>query len=437
VRITTKLEAAENRAAIHAPERGAEMHLRYGLNIGDQWRELERSAASKELIERIRDAGTALVRVFLGPYGKSGTGYWQECSAFFGAIHRTGAIPMIAFAGPQSWNDVNTARKFSKDCGEFVERSIDRWGQHTVASWFWSIGDEPNSSCACGGPTFEAYRDIYEMTAHEIWQRLGCTKERPRIGGPCVDGFQPFWFDWIWRFVEEVDDSLIGFVAWNQYGDWREPGTRSAPCDPEVFGKLLLSRTSEYWSRAEAVGMLLEGRNILNICTELNAHSNTDPAVSSRFNQGGFGAVYYGSSLIDLMRGGADGEFLWAGACVSGPYGALDAAGATTPAYMVKKLIARNIRFGDRILFPLDTNPEPELDAVVAFDATDRKVAVIVHRGRDPRTVELGCWPDFSGFSQVTFVSGSSGGPMRREALRNPLAFDGYEVALLHNQEDV
>jgi hypothetical protein len=411
------------------------MHLRYGLNIGDQWRDLARGAASEELMARIRDAGTALVRVFLDPAGKSGTDYWQECSAFFGAIQRVGATPMIAFPGPQSWTG-NTARKFSKDCGEFVERSIDRWGQQTVASWFWSIGDEPNSSCACGSLTFEAYREIYEMTAHDIRQRLGATKERPRIGGPCVDGFQPFWFDWIWRFVEEVDDSLIGFVAWNQYGDWREPGKRSAPSDPGVFEKLLLSRTSEYWSRAEAVGMLLEGRSILNICSELNAHSDTDPAVSGRFNQGLFGAVYYGSSLIDLMRGGADGEFLWAGACVSGPYGALDAAGAATPAYMAKKLIARNVRFGDRILFPLDQNPEPELDAVLAFRATGRKVAVIVHRGRDQRAFDLARWPEFAGFSQVEFVGSSSGGLIQREALRNPLAFDGYEVALLHNQED-
>jgi hypothetical protein len=436
--VRTAIESAstETRAATEAPERGANVHLRYGLNIGDQWRDLARDKVGEKLIARIRDAGTALVRVFLDPAGRPGMDYWQECSAFLGAIQRTGATPMIAFAGPQSWSDGDTARRFSKDCGEFVERSVGRWGQQTVASWFWSIGDEPNSPCAYGGLNFEAYRDIYELTAHEIRQRLGSTKERPQIGGPCVDGFQPFWFDWIWRFVEEVDDSLIGFVAWNRYGDWREPGKRSAPSDPEVFEKLLLSRTSEYWSRAEAVGMLLEGRSILNICSELNAHSDTDPAVSSRFNQGLFGAVYYGSSLIDLMRGGADGEFLW-GACVSGPYEALNAAGAATPAYMAKRLIARNVRFGDWILFPLDANPEPELDAVVAFDATDRKVAVIVHRGRDPRTFELGRWPELSGFSQVAFISGSSDGLMRRETLRNPLAFDGYEVALLHNQEDV
>jgi hypothetical protein len=413
------------------------MHLRYGLNIGDQWRELAKSAASKELVGRIRDAGTALVRVFLGPAGNLGADYWQDCSAFFSAVRRTRATPMIAFPGPPTWNDVSTARKFSKECGEFVERSIDRWGQQTVASWFWSIGDEPNSPHPPGGCNFSAYRDVYERTAYEIRQRLGSAKDRPRIGGPCADGFQPFWFDWIWRFVEEVDGSLIGFVTWNRYGDWRKPGRMSAPSNPEVFRKLLLSRTSEYWSRADAIGVLLEGRSILNICSELNAHSDTDPEVSSEFNQSLFGAVYYGSSLIELMRGGADGEFLWAGACVSGPYGAVSADGATTPTYMAKRLIARNVRFGDRILFPLDANPEPDLDAVVAFGACGRKVAVIVYRDSAPRAFELSRWPDFSGFSRVAFVSHISDGLMRCEELRNPLVLDGYEVALLHNQDDV
>src|SRR5262249_34566134 len=160
---------------------------------------------------------------------------------------------------------------------------------------------------------------------------------RPHIGGPFVDGFQPFWFDWIYRFVEEVDESLIGFVAWNCYGDWREPGTWSAPADIDVFDGLLLSRTPEYWSRAEAVGALLRGRDILNFCSELNAHSHYDPAISARLNQGAFGSVYYASALIELMRGHADGEFLFAGACDHGPYSALSPDGGTTPIYEAKK----------------------------------------------------------------------------------------------------
>ncbi len=413
------------------------MHLRYGLNIGDHWRDPACGPPREDLITRIRDAGTALVRVFPGISGKSPAEHWKEFAGFFDMIQRTGAAPMIAFPCPQPWNDAEAVQMFSKWCGEFVDRSVDRWGQRAVASWFWSIGDEPNSPWTNGGLTFEGYRDIYQTTAYAIRQRLGSPEGRPRIGGPCVDGFQPFWFDWIWRFAEEVDDSLIGFVAWNRYGDWREPGAWSAPTDPDVFERLLLSRTGEYWSRAEAVRALLEGRGILNLCTELNAHSHTNPAVSSRFNQGQFGAAYYGAALIDLMRGGADGEFLWAGACDDGPYGALDARGAPTPTYEAKKLIAQNVGFGDVISFPLDLDPDPDFDGVVASDEANRKVAVVVHLGPGARELELGRWPELSAFSQMTLVGGGDGGRVRTDVLQTRLAFDGYGVALLHNGRDV
>jgi hypothetical protein len=230
----------------------------------------------------------------------------------------------------------------------------------------------------------------------------------------------------------------MGFVAWNRYGDWREPGAWSAPTDPDVFERLLLSRTGEYWSRAEAVRALLEGRGILNLCTELNAHSHTNPAVSGRFNQGPFGAAYYGAALIDLMRGGADGELLWAGACDDGPYGALDARGGPTPTYEAKKLIAQNVRFGDVISFPLDLDPDPDFDGVVASDEAGRKIAVMVHLGPGTRELELGHWPELSAFSQVTLVGGGGdGGRVRTDALQTRLAFDGYGVALLHHGRDV
>jgi hypothetical protein len=61
----------------------------------------------------------------------------------------------------------------------------------------------------------------------------------------------------VWRFVEEVDDPRLDYRL-NRYGDW----TRAGHAVGTLIGSLreaLLSRTSEYWSRAEAVGMLLEG----------------------------------------------------------------------------------------------------------------------------------------------------------------------------------
>src|SRR5262249_49318926 len=275
VRAAVKSQDPQSPTASLEPANCARMHLRYGLNIGDHWREPAYALSREQLIRRIKDAGTALVRVFPGIGGASPARDWSECEGLFDVILRSGATPMIAFPCPQPWSDSDAVRIFSRQCCELVDRSIERFGRLEVASWFWSIGDEPNSPWTNGGLTFEGYRDIYQTTAQAILQRLGSRigGRPPRIGGPCVDGFQPFWFDWIWRFLEEVDDSLIGFVAWNRYGDWREPGTWSAPTDPEVFERLLLSRTGEYWSRAQAVGVLLVGRGILNLCAELNAHA--------------------------------------------------------------------------------------------------------------------------------------------------------------------
>ena len=181
--------------------------------------------------------------------------------------------------------------------------------------------------------TFENYRAIYESVAESILRWLGDAlgDAKPLIGGPAVDGFQPFWFDWIWRFVNEIDNALIGFVSWHRYGEWREPGEwRSAP-DPAAFQPLVMSRTSEYYSRARAVSRALRGRNILNVCGELNAHAHWDPAVSAFFNQGPFGAAYYASSLLQLVRGGADLELRSSGSDDGGPFGAVDGEAVPMP----------------------------------------------------------------------------------------------------------
>jgi hypothetical protein len=54
---------------------------------------------------------------------------------------------------------------------------------------------------------------------------------KPLIGGPAVEGFPNFWWDWPWRFVNEIDDALIGFVDWHRYADWRDAGENGAPQD--------------------------------------------------------------------------------------------------------------------------------------------------------------------------------------------------------------
>jgi hypothetical protein len=191
-----------------------------------------------------------------------------------------------------------------------------------------------------------------------------------------------------------------------------------------------LSRTAEYWSRAEAIRAVIGSRDILSICSELNAHAHPDPAVSSHLNRGMFGAAYYASSLIDLMRGGADGEFLWAGASADGPYAAIDEAGNTTPTYQAKKLIAGSIHHGDQLFFPFDADPAPGLDAVVATNGRQGGVAVLVRQEPDPCTVSLARWPHLHHFSRATILS-EAGGPIHTQPVTEALQLRGYAVALL------
>src|SRR5439155_22511569 len=150
---------------------------------------------------------------------------------------------------------------------------------------------------------------------------------KPLIGGPAVEGFQPFWWDWPWRFVNEIDNALIGFVDWHCYGDWREHGEQGAPLDGDVHRALMLSVTAEYEARARAIGSLISGRGMLNICGELNTHSHYWTHVRERFNYSVFSAAFYTSALLRLMRGGADAEMFWVGTEESGGYGMMNKHG--------------------------------------------------------------------------------------------------------------
>src|SRR5262252_8099233 len=98
---------------------GASMRLRYGLNLGDRWKEFACGPARDWFIERVRDAGTAMVRVFPDPSGHSPSGDWSDCVALLKAIQKAGATPMVAFACPDPQREPEAARKFRQDCREF------------------------------------------------------------------------------------------------------------------------------------------------------------------------------------------------------------------------------------------------------------------------------------------------------------------------------
>ncbi|HKA01467.1 MAG TPA: hypothetical protein VKE70_33375, partial [Candidatus Solibacter sp.] len=343
--------AVELRPASHCEEHpDARMKLRYGFNETLGWRPFALGPGREQIWARLRDVQTGIVRIFaFAQYTPDPATEWESFAAYVQAVLNAGAVPMVTFVNlPQPFHDPGSVVQVAGLCGSLVAKCVDLWGGDAVSDWAWSVGNKPNSAWITGAMTFDNYRRIYEEVAQAIRSRLDpfLAQRRPMIGGPSVDGFQPFWMDWIWRFVNEIDNSLIGFVAWNRYGDWRQPGDCGAPADELIFRRLLMSRTPEYERRAQSIARALKGRGLLNICSELNAHAHHEPSVSAPFNRTTFGAAYYGSALIHLMRGGADAEMLWTGTDDSSCYGAMDQHGWPTPVYHAKRLCAAHVRYG-------------------------------------------------------------------------------------------
>ena len=154
-----------------------------------------------------------------------------------------------------------------------VCRCIERWGGETVCEWYWCVWNEPNNTWITGGLlTFEHYRRIYEEVAQAVIKWLGpyLGGRRPLIGGPAIEGFTPGWWDWAWRFVNEIDNALIGFLDWHRYAEWRNLGQQGAPLNEATYRSLMASQALDYQFRARAIGQQTSGREILNICGELN-----------------------------------------------------------------------------------------------------------------------------------------------------------------------
>src|SRR5262249_5252633 len=123
---------------------------------------------------------------------------WNDYRAYLEAVLHAGAVPMLTVMKfDQPYDDPQSVKRLARSCRDVARRCIDTWGPQ-VASWYWCIGYEPNSAWSSAGFTFEHYRRIYEETADAIANAVQ-PRDKLRVGGPSVDGFQPFWIDWIWR----------------------------------------------------------------------------------------------------------------------------------------------------------------------------------------------------------------------------------------------
>ena len=426
------------------------MQLRYGFNEINGWWHFSRGEHSAEVRRRLRLMDTRIVRIFAfdqpvpDPFQN-----WHGFSIYVQGVLDAGAVPMITFARfNPPFDSADNIETFVARCREIMWGCLEQWGGDVVRDWFFCIWNEPNNLLVGGDLTYEQYRRIYLEVANGIMELLAphLDGRKARIGGPAIDGnHRSYWMDWIARLIHDVDDSLVGFVSWHRYGDWR-PAVPSQSLDLRMWGSpdspsgavfeaLLMGQTPSYGARAHGVARLLKGRDILNICGELNTISHHENYYTLGLNQNVFGAAFYASALIHLIRGGADAEMRWtATAHGDDAYGLLSMQGKPMPATLAKQIFAQHVRFGDWVRFPPSRPDFPEIDMLVAWHDDGRLSAVFVNTARRACALNAAEWDGgLGGCNEVLRIDTGTAERVVREPFDGTVRFDGYGVAIVTN----
>lgn len=436
------------------PDRPADVRrarLRYGFNEIDAWWHIALGEHRQAIRRHVRRMGTEVVRIFVfdkpvpDPIRE-----WRNFAAYVQAILATGAVPMVTFAKFHPPYDERNLRIFCARCTDIVWGCLEQWGAHAVRDWYWCIWNEPNNAGIGGELTFDQYRRIYERAARGIHGLLAphIGEKKARIGGPAVDSFQPFWLDWIARLVNEVDDALVGFVSWHRYGDWRPvvpsatlsfdlKGAPEAPIGA-AYEAMLMAQTPGYEACARTVARVLARRDIMNVCGEHNAIVHHDNRFVGGLNQNAFGAAYYVSTLIHLLRGGADLEMRWTATANDDAYGVLTMSGEPTAACLAKELFVHHVRHGDHVRFPAPRAEFANVDALVAWSHSGRRRSgLFVHTARECQRLTVEDWdPELRGCHTLWRLDASTGQRVVRERFDGTVHLEGYGVAVLTNTDD-
>jgi hypothetical protein len=410
------------------------MQMLYGVNQADACQAFAVGEFSERIQQNLRDIDSRIIRLFLYDKGAPDPSTeWPIFVSYVEAVLKIGAHPMITFAKMHKpVSDLAAVQEFADRSADVVRRCIEQWGGDVVRDWYWCVWNEPNNEWISGPVTFAEYRHIYEEIAHRCVSLLRpyLRGRKPLIGGPAVEGFQPFWLDWVWRFLNEIDNDLIGFVDWHCYGDWREDGENNAPADAAAHRRLLMGLIGEYGTRARTIGALLKGRDMLNICGELNCHSHYTQPVRERFNYSVFAAAFYTSALLQLMRNGVDAEMYWVGTEEQGGYGMMNKHGDPWPAFYAKQLCAQYVRWGDTIWFPTGESGNGSIDAVVAGGAGGRRSVLVVHQKEGAASYDLGqLVPGIAGLQTVLKIDDGSPNRIVSTNYDGQLHFEGFGVA--------
>jgi hypothetical protein len=378
---------------------------------------------------------------------------WHFFASVLQAVLDVGAKPMITFAKfHPPFENPRYLRKFVDRCTEVVWGCLEQWGGEEVKDWYWCIWNEPNNPDVGGDVSYKSYRHIYETVAPAVLELLEphLGGRKAMIGGPAIDGTQrPYWMDWIAQLVADVDDRLLGFVNWHMYADWR-PAVPSetmrvklwdGPDSPNgnVFEALLMAQTPQYEARARGIARLLAGRDIRNFCGELNAVAHHDNAFTLGLNQNAFGAAYYASALIHLIRGGAELEMRWTATskrwdAVDDAYGLMSIDGTPTPACLGKQLFCQHVRFGDLVQFCPHRCEAPEIDAILAWNDDGRRSGVFVNTSRTRHDIIVADWDEtLEGSTTVLRLDSGTGSRIVRERFTGTAHIDGYGIAVVTN----
>jgi hypothetical protein len=425
------------------------MRLRYGFNEIYGWWDMSRGPHSARIQRRLRRMGTKVIRVFVfGQPVPDPMRDWYSFAGYLQGVLDVGAKPMVTFAKfHPPYDDPRNVDEFVARCSEIVWGCIEQWGGAEVKDWYWCVWNEPNNKIIGGDLTFSQYRRIYVAVAAAVLQLLKphLGGRKALIGGPAIDGtHRAYWMDWIARLAAEVDDHLVAFASWHKYGDWR-PAVPSATLDLEMWGSpdaptgaafetLLMAQTPDYEARARGVGRLLDGRDILNVCGELNTMSHHEQYYTLGLNQNAFGGAYYASALIHLLRGGADLEMRWTATAHDDAYGLISKTGEAMPAGLAKELFAQHVRYGDWIRFPGSRVHHPDVEAVVASDDAGRRSGVLVNTSNRPRALNVGDLDkDLLASREVLRVDVETGNKIVREPFDGTVRLGGYGVAVVTN----
>jgi hypothetical protein len=415
------------------------MKLRYGVNQADQCWDFAIGPQRERIWARLREIDTNIIRLFVFDKGAPDhTKDWPTFASYIQAVLNVGARPMLTFAKfPPPFDDASAVRRFADQSGDVVRACIEQWGGQVANNWYWCIWNEPNNGWISGdGMTFDQYKRIYEEVACAVlrWLEPHLNGRKPLMGGPAVEGFPNFWWDWPWRFVNEVDNALIGFVDWHRYADWRNTGESGAPTDERIYRALITSQALDYEFRARAIGRQLQGRQIENICGELNCHSHYTTQVRERFNFSIFGATFYVAALLNLMRGGADAEMFWVGTEASGGYGMLTQDGDPKPVFQAKKLCTQYVRYGDWLSFTSPHSNNVALESVVARGENGRLSAVLAHLSDIPRTYSVTEIDSrLKDCNVLIKMDEGTGHEVQQGPCTGSVTFNGYGVAVVTN----